>query len=127
MIVRASPERPVIFALGVFDREVVDAGDANAHQAAFVEFPVLVAVAAVPLTAVVGPLIGEADGDTVLGKGPEFFDQSVIELSIPLARQERFDRFAALEKFRAIAPAAVDRIAERDARGVTRVPGILRE
>jgi hypothetical protein len=32
----------MVFALVLFDRGIVDTGDAQAHQALFVEFPVLV-------------------------------------------------------------------------------------
>src|SRR5438046_175105 len=48
VIVGTPPERPVILALAFLDRQVVDAGDAPAHQAVLVELPVLVAVAAEP-------------------------------------------------------------------------------
>jgi hypothetical protein len=64
--VGASAERPVVFALALFDRQIVDAGDAQTHQSMLVEFPVLVAVAAEPVAAVVVPLIGKAYGDAVL-------------------------------------------------------------
>jgi hypothetical protein len=55
MIVGAAAERPVELAFALLDREIVDAGDAQAHQAVFVEFPILVAVAAEPVAAVVMP------------------------------------------------------------------------
>src|SRR6267142_2404591 len=52
--------------------------------------------------------------------------QSVfVELAVPLARQERFNGLAALQKLGAIAPAAVDRIRKRDACRFAGVPGIL--
>ena len=118
MIVRPPAQRPVVLALALRDRQVVDAGDARAHQAVLVEFPVLVAVAAEPLAAVVVPLVGEAHGDAVLAEGPEFLDQPVVEFARPFAGQERLDRLAALQELGAVAPAAVRRIGERDARGV---------
>src|SRR5262245_2067349 len=74
VIVRPPAERPVILALALGDRPVVDAGDAPAHQAVLVELPVLVAVRAEPVAAVVAPLIGEAHGDAVAGKGPQPLD-----------------------------------------------------
>ena len=95
---------------------VVDAGDAQPHQPVLVEFPVLVAVAAEPVAAVVVPFIGEAHGDAVVAERPDFLDQAVVELAAPFARQECFDRLAALEELRAVAPAAVGRVGERDAR-----------
>jgi hypothetical protein len=61
VIVRPSPDRPIIFAVTLADWSVVDAGDAATHQTAFVELPELVAV-------VVVPFIGEANGDAVLAE-----------------------------------------------------------
>src|SRR5260370_12397125 len=116
MLVGAAAERPMVFALALRDRQIVDAGDAEPHQALLVEFPVLVAVAAEPVAAVVVPLISEAHRDAVLVERPEFLDQPVIELAVPFAPQERLDRRAALQKLRAVAPAAVDRIGERNPR-----------
>ena len=43
MVIGASTEEPVIFALAIFDRQVVDAGDPPSHQTLFVELPILVA------------------------------------------------------------------------------------
>src|SRR6266702_4060690 len=50
------------FALG--NRHIVDAGYASAHQAVLVEFPVLVAVAAEPVAAVIAPFVGKANGQS---------------------------------------------------------------
>src|SRR4029077_16956982 len=124
MIVGTPPERPVIFARALLDWQIVDAGDAPAHQAVLVEFPVLVAVAAEPGAAVVVPFIGEAHGDAVLAEGPDFLDQAVVELALPFARQERFDLRAAVQEFGAVASASVDRIGECDALRIARVPAM---
>src|SRR5438105_9571282 len=103
--VGTAAQRPVVFAIALFDRQIVDAGDAQAHQAVLVEFPVLVAVAAEPVAAVVMPLIGEAHGDAVVAEGPHFLDQPVVELAVPFAGEEGFDLLAALNELGAIAPA----------------------
>jgi hypothetical protein len=66
VIVGAAAERPVVFAVALSDQQIIDAGDAQTHQAMLVEFPVLVAVAAEPVAAVVMPFIGKAYGDAVL-------------------------------------------------------------
>jgi len=66
VIIRTATKRPVIAALALRDRKIVDAGNAQAHQAVLVELPILVAVAAEPVAAVVVPLIGKAYGDAVL-------------------------------------------------------------
>ena len=71
----ARAERPAVFALAVCDRKIVDAGDALAHQALFVEFPILVAIAAEPMAAVIMPLISKADGDAVVAESPDFLDR----------------------------------------------------
>ena len=42
MIVWAPPERPVEFALGFLDGQVVDEREAMLHQAVRAEFPILV-------------------------------------------------------------------------------------
>src|SRR5262249_54449944 len=110
MIIGAPAERPVILALAFPDGKVIDAGDAQAHQPVLVEFPVLVAVAAEPAAAVVVPLVGEAHGDAVFAKRPDLLDQAIIELAIPFAREERDDIVAAVQKFGAVAPAAVLRV-----------------
>ena len=49
MIAGAAAKRPVVFALTLLDRQIIDAGDAQTHQSVLVEFPVLVAVAAEPM------------------------------------------------------------------------------
>jgi hypothetical protein len=89
-------ERPVVFTLALFDRQIVDAGDAQTHQTMLVEFPVLVAVAAEPVATVVAPLISKAYGDAVLSIGPDLLDQAVVVLTLPFARQKGFDGVAAL-------------------------------
>src|SRR5262249_59750627 len=58
VIVGPSSERPVKLALVRGDRQVVDAGDAQTHQPLVIELPVLVAVGAEVLAAVVVPFVG---------------------------------------------------------------------
>src|SRR3984893_9351060 len=116
----------MIFAIALLDRNIIDAGDAKPHQAMLVEFPVLITVAAEPITAVVVPLIGEAHGDAVLAKRPDLLDQAVVEFAAPLAGQERFDGLPAVQEFRAVSPATVGRIGERNAGGVAGIPCIFR-
>src|ERR1700760_4263424 len=102
----------MIFPLVRLDRQVVDAGVAYAHQALVVELPVLVAVAAEPVAAVVVPFVSETHGDAVVAKRPDFLDETVVEFALPFARQERHDCFAPLEDIGAIAPATVLGIGE---------------
>src|SRR5689334_13888814 len=125
MIVRPPSERPVVFAIAVLDRQVVDAGDTQPHQAVLVELPVLVAIAAEPVSTVVMPFVGEAYGNPIAVKGPNLLDQSIVELLGPLAGQERLDGLPTLEEFGAIAPAAVGRIGQRNTGRIARVPRVL--
>src|SRR5215469_2180258 len=86
VIVRTASQRPVIFAFALLDWQIVYAGDPPAHQALLVEFPVLVAIAAEPITTVVMPFVSEPYRDAVLAKGPDLLDQPIIQLPVPFAR-----------------------------------------
>ena len=85
MIVGPAPQRPVILAFAFFDWQLVDAGDAQAHQPVLIELPVLVAIAAKPIAAIIVPFVGETNCDSVLAERPNLLDQAVIELAIPFA------------------------------------------
>src|SRR5271154_6817873 len=122
MIVGAASEGPVVFALRLFDGEIVDAGVAMMHDAVFVELPVLVAIGAVPVAGVVVALVGEAYGDARSVEGPELFDEAIVEFAFPLSGEEGDDLCAAVDEICAVAPLAVDRITEGDFFGIARVP-----
>ena len=68
MVVGRAPQRPSEFAVRICNRVLVDAGDAPAHQAVLVEFPVLIAIGTKPIVAVVVELVGEAYCDPVAAK-----------------------------------------------------------
>ena len=82
--IRTNPETDQTFSVGLgapsgaaggtcgalVGRCVVDAGYAQAHQPIFVEFPVLVAIAAKPAPAVIVPLAGEVRGNAIVAEGP---------------------------------------------------------
>src|SRR5215469_18318777 len=112
-------------ALGLLDRDVVDAGLATAHQAVLVELPQLVAVAAPPLALRVVGLVLEPDRDPVLPEGPQVLAQGVVELAVPLGREELDDRGPPGEEGIAVAPGRVHGVGARDALGVAGVPGVL--
>src|SRR3954451_15634881 len=126
MVIRASTEEPVIVALAIFDRQVVDAGDPPSHQALFVELPILVAIATKPVARIVVPFICKAHGYPVVAKCPDLLDQPVVELATPLARQERLDFSAALQKLDPIAPATIRCVSQRHPRAIARVPRVFR-
>ena len=79
------------------------------------------------MTAVVVPLVREANGDAIAAHRPELLDQTVVQLPGPLAPQELHDGLTAGNELGAIAPYAVDRVGERHAFRVTAVPGVFRE
>src|SRR4029077_10384752 len=115
VVVRAAPQRPVELAVLRADRKVVDARQPPRHEAARVEFPVFVAVGAVPLTAVVVALVRKPDADPILSEGPDLLDEAVIESPRPRALQELHDRLASGEELGAVAPDAVRAVGERHA------------
>ena len=83
MIVRTPSERPVELPISCVDRKVVDACERAAASTLRHQFPILVAVGAEPVAAVIMPFIGEADGDPIIGEGPELLDQPIVELLCP--------------------------------------------
>ena len=104
------PSSQRVLAAVLIDGDVIDAGQAPTHQATLIELPVLVAVGAEPISAVIMPLIGESHRDTIVVKSPEFLDQAIIEFSIPFPNKERDDRIAAEQKLTPISPRAVGSI-----------------
>src|SRR4029453_2392031 len=125
MIVGTRTERPPVFPVLLGDGKVVDAGDAPPHQAVLSKLPVLVAVAPEPISAVVMPLIGEAHGDAVVTESPQLLDQAIVELAVPLAREEGHDLGATAQELGAVSPYAVLRVGECDSLRLACVPGIL--
>ena len=119
MIERARALRPVVEAIFRANREIVDAGIAVVHDALGIEFPIFVAVRAIPLPGIVAPFVGEADRDPVVVEGPEILDEAVLEFAIPFAGEELDDLFPTVDEFGAIAPSAVDGIGQRDVLRVT--------
>ena len=109
MVVGTATQGPSEFAIAFGYRVVIDAGDPTAHQTVFVEFPILIAVSAEPIAAVVVILVGEANGDAISAKRPEFLDQSILELPVPFPGQEGLDLSPSIEKLGAVSPCAVRR------------------
>ena len=111
----------MVLALGFFNWEIVNARNAPAHQSLLIKFPVLVAIAAEPIAAVVMPFVSKPYRDTV-SKCPDFLDQAVIQLPAPLARQKRLNGGATLKEFRSISPDAVHRVRKCNATRIARIP-----
>src|ERR1700678_2159162 len=95
------------------------------HDALGVEFPVLVAVGAKPLSGIVVRFGGEAHGNPCAVERPQFFDEPILQLTIPFARQELNDFLAAVDEFRAMAPTAVHRVSQRNFLWVARIPAVF--
>ena len=125
MIVWPGAQGPVVLALFCSDRQIVDAGNSSLHQAVDIEFPVLIAVAAKPIEAVVVPLVSKAHRNTVLTESPNLFDQPVVEFAVPFAGQELDDFLASGGKFLAVAPRAVFRIGQRYFFGIAGIPTVF--
>src|SRR6202158_5544120 len=106
---------PAVPAIGFSDGNVVDGGDAPAHQPTGIELPVLVAVGAEPVSRVVVPFVGETHRDAVLAACPDFLDEPVVELAAPLAAQELLDGRAPMQKLGTGAPPRVPGVRARHA------------
>src|SRR6267143_4539607 len=102
VVVRTTAGWPEVLAVGLGDGQVVDDRVAAPHEPAGVELPVLVAVRTEPVAAVVVPLVREPNGDAISGHRPELLDETVVQLPIPLARQELHDGLAAGDELGAI-------------------------
>src|SRR5215470_20369848 len=127
MIIRPATKWPMVFAITFFDREIIDAGDPPPHQTFRVELPVLVSVAAKPVTGIIVPFIGKAHGDPIVAECPHFLNQPIIELAIPFASEERLDFLAPMNEFGSVSPNAVGGIGESYAGRVAGIPGVLGE
>src|SRR5262245_14575813 len=115
----------MVLTLSFFDWEIVNAGNASAHQSFLIKFPVLVAIASEPNAAVIMPFVSKPYCDTVLAKCPDFLDQAVIQLPAPLARQKCLNSRAPLEEFRSVSPDAVHRIRKCNTTRIARIPCIF--
>src|SRR5690625_4026692 len=108
MILR--PQRgklPVELPVSLSDFDVVNAGVTMRHQPVTVEFPVFIAVGAIPLTLGRLELIAVTGCDAVIGEGPKFFDKSIVQFFRPLIFQKFDDLVASLQEGIAVAPDAV--------------------
>ena len=80
----------MVFAVTGIDRQIVDAGDASPHQTLLVKFPVLVAVAAEPVAAVVVPFVSKPHSDAIVPERPDLLDKTIVQLALPFSRQGEF-------------------------------------
>src|SRR5262245_42905956 len=113
-------------AVSLVDGHVVDACLAASHVSVVVELPLLVAVAAPPLSRRIPALVLKANGDPIVAERPEVLSKRVVELAIPLAAQEVHNRWTAGRELVSIAPLRVLRVGAGDALRLPRVPRVLR-
>jgi hypothetical protein len=86
MIVIATAQWPMKFAVAFFDRGVVNTGDAQTHQPRLVEFPIFIAIAPKPVSGVVMSFICKAHSNAILAESPKLLNQAVVKFAIPLSR-----------------------------------------
>ena len=85
MAIKAPAQRPVVLPLRFLDGKVVDARETQPHQAIVVKLPVFIAIGSEPVSRTIVPLIPEPHSDSVIMVRPQFFDQAVVQLCVPLA------------------------------------------
>jgi hypothetical protein len=98
MVVRTAPRGPVKQPIVCRDREIVNAGMPDCHQAIGVELPVFVAIGAKPLAAFVLRFVSKAHRDTVSGESPKLLDEPIVAFALPLAREKRDNLFTAMDE-----------------------------
>src|ERR1044072_6136421 len=91
MSIWAAPKSPMIFPLRVLDWQVVNGCKPESHQTVVIEFPVLIAVGAEPISAIIVPFVSEPHSDAVFVESPKLFDQPVVEFFGPLPFQKLND------------------------------------
>src|SRR5260370_41357189 len=105
MFVRPAPKRTVVLPVRGQNGKVVDGCKSRRHKPIIVEFPVLIAVGAIPVIRVVAPLVSETYGDSAPSKRPHFLDKPVVQLLGPLARKKSNDLVSSVDELRSVPPA----------------------
>jgi hypothetical protein len=111
------------FNLG--DPEFIDACVPRMHQPLRVEFPIFVAVGPEPIARVLVILVGKPDGNPVVQKRPDFFDQSVFQFSGPFPRKQRNDFLTPVRELGSISPPRIYGVCKGDLFRVSAVPAVF--
>src|SRR5215471_12034504 len=127
VIIGTAPEWPVIFAIRFQNRTIIDGRMPYCHEPVVIEFPVLIAVRAIPVTRIIVPFISEAYRDAVSSKRPEFLDESIVQFLCPLARKKSDDFVSPANELRSISPARVDRVGQGNFSWITSIPAVFSE
>src|SRR5215471_8547073 len=125
MVIRTAPQGPAVLALSFLDRQVIDAGQTSAHEPILGELPVFIAIGPEPVARVIMPLIREAHRNAGVMKGPELFDEAVVQLFGPCALETLDNSLAPYQELAAVPPRAVQGRGQRDPCGVAGVPGVF--
>lgn len=112
MVVGSPFSLPEEAAFAFLDGKIVDGSFAPLHQSVSAEPPLLIAMRAKPVAIGIVPLIGEADGDLVAGKGPDLLDQPVVVLLGPFAREKGNSGVPADQEFGAVPPPWIGRVGQ---------------
>src|SRR4029453_19560999 len=88
MVIRTAPQGPTVLAIGFLDRQVIDAGQTTEQETVLGELPVFIAIGPEPMPRVIMPLIREAHRNAGVMKGPELFDEAVVQFFSPFALEE---------------------------------------
>ncbi len=125
MVIRAAAEFPVKLPFGITNRQIVDAGEALAHQAGVIEHPVLVAIGTIPLPGPVVEFIRVANGNPVFGEGEQFLDQTIVQLPPPLRGEEADNLCPSSDEQVPVSPGTVFRLGQGDLLGIAAIPAIF--
>src|SRR5204863_391065 len=96
MVIGPATERPVVLAIALADRCVIDGCMTLPHQAVLVEFPILVAIRAEPVARIIVPLVGKPNRDAIALVRPKLLDQPVIQFLLPLSGKKGLNLLAAM-------------------------------
>src|SRR5271168_74818 len=127
MIVRPPAQRPVEFAIGLLNGQLIDACMARIHQTLIVELPIFIAVSAKPVSRVVAVFIGKADRDAVAVKSPKLLNEAIIEFPGPLSSKKRDYLLPPGRKLGAVSPTRIDGVGKRNFLRIASVPAIFGE
>ena len=100
MIIGTTPESPGEISFGLGDRVLIDAIRSLLHQPIGFGSPVLLAIGAEPLSAVVATFVGQTHSDEIASTGPQFPDQEVVEVTQRCTGPKRLNLDATLWKAR---------------------------
>ena len=111
------------FNLG--DPEFIDACVPRMHQPFEVELPIFVAVGPEPIARAIVILVRKPDGNPVVQKCPDFFDESVVEFSGPLPCKQCDNLLTPIGELGSISPARIYGVRKGDLFWVSAVPARL--